>query len=70
MRSLGVPYAEGYEDQALDDLKKQADGIAEDLRKSGIEQDGLENKEIIALIAYLQRLGTDIKKSDSVTDQN
>jgi cbb3-type cytochrome oxidase cytochrome c subunit len=26
-----------------------------------VEQDDLENKEIVALIAYLQRLGTDIK---------
>lgn len=59
MRSLGVPYAEGYENQAVDELTKQADAIALDLQKSGVPAE--PDKEIIALIAYLQRLGTDIK---------
>ncbi len=59
MRSLGVPYAEGYENQAIDDLTKQAEMIALDLQKSGVPAE--PDKEIIALIAYLQRLGTDIK---------
>jgi cytochrome c oxidase cbb3-type subunit I/II len=61
LRRLGTPYPEGYEEVAVEDLKKQAEGIANSLRKDGIEQDGLEEKEIVALIAYLQRLGTDIK---------
>jgi cytochrome c oxidase cbb3-type subunit I/II len=60
MQKLGVPYAEGYEDQAMSDLKKQANEIASGLRASGI--DVKDDKEIIALIAYLQRLGTDIAK--------
>ncbi len=59
MRKLGVPYPEGYEDQANEDLEKQAETIIEDLKKNGLNADG--KKEIIALIAYLQRLGTDIK---------
>jgi cytochrome c oxidase cbb3-type subunit I/II len=44
---------------ANDDLMKQANEIAEDLMNNGavVEPD----KEIVALIAYLQRLGTDIK---------
>ena len=42
-------------------MKKQAAGIVEGLKKDGIEEEKLESKEIIALIAYLQRLGTDIK---------
>jgi cytochrome c oxidase cbb3-type subunit I/II len=58
MRKLGVPYPEGYEKQAIDDLKKQGSGINEGLKESGIEISGY--KEIIALIAYIQRLGTDI----------
>jgi cytochrome c oxidase cbb3-type subunit I/II len=58
MRTLGVPYAEGYEDQALEDLKQQADGIVANLKESGIETSW--DKEIIALIAYLQKLGTGI----------
>lgn len=61
MRSLGVPYEEGYEAKALQDLHQQAASITENLKKDNIESEGLENKEIVALIAYLQRLGTDIK---------
>jgi cytochrome c oxidase cbb3-type subunit I/II len=61
LKTLGTPYPDGFEDVAVEDLKKQAEGIANSLRKDGIKQDNLEEKEIIALIAYLQRLGTDIK---------
>ena len=59
MRIIGVPYEEGYENQAVNDLQIQAQGIADDLLDSGILVES--DKEIIALIAYLQRLGTDIK---------
>ncbi len=58
MQKLGVPYPQGYADQAVADLQKQAHEIAEGLRASGIQVD--DTKEIIAMIAYLQRLGTDI----------
>ncbi len=61
LRSLGTPYEAGYEDIAEEDLKLQAKMIADELRQNGIDYEGLENKEIIAVIAYLQRLGTDIK---------
>ncbi len=59
MRSLGVPYEIGYENFANQDLQKQADVITQDLIKNGIPAE--PDKDIIALIAYLQRLGTDIK---------
>jgi len=59
MRTLGVPYDEGYEKYALADLNKQAGEIANDLINNGIPADA--DTEIIALIAYLQRMGTDIK---------
>ncbi|WP_316752287.1 cytochrome-c oxidase, cbb3-type subunit I [Pedobacter gandavensis] len=59
MRTLGVPYPEGYEHKANRDLDKQAKAIAADLRQNNIKVK--DDKEIIALIAYLQRLGTDIK---------
>ncbi len=59
MRSLGVPYAMGYEEVAEQDLLKQADSIAKDLINNGVPAES--DKEIIALIAYMQRLGTDIK---------
>ncbi|MCR9054858.1 MAG: cbb3-type cytochrome c oxidase subunit II, partial [bacterium] len=61
LRTLGTPYEEGYEEEAIADAEKQAAEVAARLRKDGIEGDNLEQKEIIALIAYLQRLGTDIK---------
>ena len=61
MQTLGVPYPAGYADQATNDLKIQATKIAEGLTKEGYPVDA--NKEIVAMIAYLQRLGTDIKLS-------
>jgi cytochrome c oxidase cbb3-type subunit I/II len=60
MQTLGVPYAEGYDQQAVADLNMQAGQIVASLKKDGIEAS--PDQEIIALIAYLQRLGTDIKK--------
>ncbi len=60
LRSVGVPYPEGYENNALADLTSQARKIGDDLRSSGINVD--DDAEIIALIAYLQRLGTDLYK--------
>lgn len=59
MRSLGVPYPQGFENEANDYLTKQAESITLDLQKNGVPAE--PDKEIIALIAYLQRLGTDIK---------
>jgi cytochrome c oxidase cbb3-type subunit I/II len=69
MQTLGVPYADQYDKIAVADLKAQAKGIVANLEtdddvKKMIETEGIKNiesKEIIALIAYLQRLGTDIK---------
>jgi len=65
MRQLGVPYEVGYEKHASQDLQNQAKKIAESLKKDKIEVS--EKKEIIALIAYLQRLGTDIKPKNTAT---
>ncbi len=59
MRKMGVPYPEGYESIAPSDLKAQATAIADGLKKDKIEVKS--DKEIIALISYLQRLGRDIK---------
>ncbi|PIB35410.1 cytochrome C oxidase Cbb3 [Reichenbachiella sp. 5M10] len=58
LRSVGVPYEEGFEETANAVLKIQAQTIAANLKADGIDATGEE--EIIALIAYLQRLGTDI----------
>ncbi len=59
MRSLGAPYSDGYEEQAMADLQEQAEGISKGLEEAKIITDW--DSEIVALIAYLQRLGTDIK---------
>ena len=68
MRKLGVPYKEGYEDQAVDDMKKQADEIVARIEYDlSIKTD--PNLDIIALIAYLQRLGTDIKVQETASAQ-
>lgn len=64
MRSLGVPYPLGFESDAVKILVKQAEDITADLKKNGATVN--PNKEIIALIAYLQRLGTDIKTDNTV----
>ncbi len=64
MRTLGVPYPEGYElpeadglSPAARDLQAQADAIVNRLAEDGITC--ASDREIVALIAYLQRLGTD-----------
>lgn len=59
MRTLGVPYPLGYESSVQKDLNEQAEAIAKNLAADNIKVS--KDKEIIALIAYLQRLGTDIK---------
>ena len=61
MQTLGVPYAEGYDQIAVEELTYQSESIAANLEKDGIQV--LPNSEILALIAYLQRLGTDIRPS-------
>jgi cytochrome c oxidase cbb3-type subunit I/II len=59
LRKVGVPYPEGYEQLATAEMKTQADKIVTSLETSGIKV--ASDREIIAMIAYLQRLGTDIK---------
>jgi cytochrome c oxidase cbb3-type subunit I/II len=59
MQTLGVPYPVGYDKIANKDLVQQAEKIAKSLATEKIETES--DKEIIALIAYLQRIGTDIK---------
>lgn len=61
LQMLNTPYPENYADQAVADLEKQAKEIADGLRAGGANIENLEKKQIVALIAYLQRLGTDIQ---------
>jgi len=62
MAMLGVPYSAEAISAAQTDAEKQAAEIAAEVEAQG-GPSGLANKEIVALVAYLQRLGADIKKA-------
>ena len=59
LRRVGVPYPAGFENKALDDLNQQAGKVVADLKNGQVTAQ--PDRDIIAVIAYLQRLGTDIK---------
>jgi cytochrome c oxidase cbb3-type subunit I/II len=65
MQQLGVPYPEGYDLKATDDAKAQAETIAAGLKAEGIDISA--SKQVIALIAYIQRLGTDVGDSNTAS---
>jgi cytochrome c oxidase cbb3-type subunit I/II len=54
-RRLGVPYPVRSEEELLADMKVEADAIAADLTAAGAPV--APDRDIVALIAYLQRLG-------------
>ncbi len=64
MAMLGVPYGEMLlEGAAEESARAQAEDIARQIREASqgaALADDLEDKKIVALIAYIQRLGTDI----------
>jgi cytochrome c oxidase cbb3-type subunit I/II len=57
MQKLGVPYANVQIDVADLDQKNQALTVVEDLAKQGVTLGW--DSEMVAMIAYLQRLGRD-----------
>lgn len=62
MQTLGVPYNDTEVKNAVTTLQKQSRVIVDELKAQGVgDVVDLEKKEIIALIAYLQRLGQDTK---------
>jgi cytochrome c oxidase cbb3-type subunit I/II len=61
MAMLNVPYGDAVT-RAPEMAREQARAIAEEIVTQGGPQ-GLEDKEIVALVAYLQRLGVDIKQN-------
>jgi cytochrome c oxidase cbb3-type subunit I/II len=67
MITLGVPYPKDYDKIANADLMIQADTISQNFKK--YKKKTLNDREIIAVIAYLQRLGKDIKTSHQVSTQ-
>ncbi|MEZ4796500.1 MAG: cytochrome-c oxidase, cbb3-type subunit I [Flavobacteriaceae bacterium] len=84
MVKLGVPYSEDDILNAQANMLEQGTQIEQNLysdpdfaetyeadkKAGGSEFVEMRNREIVALIAYLQRLGTDIKVKDSETVQN
>ncbi len=66
LRKVGVPYPAGYENgEAQKELGEQANRIVLGLKVGMVEAE--KDREIIALIAYLQRLGKDIKSAPTET---
>ena len=66
---MNTPYSPDEIRDAVDAAKKQAKTIGDELRQIEKYQkiEGLDDKEIIALIAYLKRLGTDLNKKSDTT---
>jgi cytochrome c oxidase cbb3-type subunit I/II len=65
LRRLGVPYSDEDIAKAYENMAAQQTRIVINLKVGMVEAD--PDREIIALIAYLQRLGTDIKGSPAST---
>lgn len=63
MQKLGVPYSEEEIAQGITLAQTQAQEIADNLKEGGV-QENIVDKEVIALIAYMQRLGVDYGKAE------
>jgi cytochrome c oxidase cbb3-type subunit I/II len=55
MRTLGVPYTDAEIGRAVEDARAQAAAIRDDLARQNVRIDA--DTRMVALIAYLQRLG-------------
>jgi cbb3-type cytochrome c oxidase subunit II len=60
LRALGTPYTDAEVDGAVELALAQARSIASGVAASG-GPEGLADREIVAVVAYLQRLGQDIR---------
>ncbi len=68
MKALGVPYSDEEISKADSLARTQALEITTELSKDGVDMK-MKNKEIIALIAYLQRLGIDYTRFENESAQ-
>ncbi len=66
MKNLGVPYSDDEINNAVEHAQAQAQAIVKDLESNDVQVE--PSKEIIAMIAYLQRMGTDIKAEPKAAD--
>jgi cytochrome c oxidase cbb3-type subunit I/II len=62
LQTLGDGYSDGEIAGAADQAREEAQAIAAGLEKQGVPA-GMADREIIAMIAYLQRLGRDARLS-------
>ncbi len=62
LRKVGVPYSDEEIQNAVADAKEQAESVSYMLTETGVDA-SIQDKEIVALIAYLQRLGVDAGES-------
>lgn len=67
LRTMGVPYSDEDIKNARKKIDEQATQIVENLKKEKVKVE--KNTEIVALIAYLQRLGTDIKVQEQTAQK-
>ena len=67
MRNLGVPYSDDEVINAVEHAQAQAAAITKDLAANQVQVE--PTKEIVAMIAYLQRLGTDIKAAPAKKEE-
>lgn len=65
MKTLGVPYSDAQVASAEKDALEQATRITDQLAADSKDESlkSLKDKQVIAMIAYLQRLGTDLNKT-------
>ena len=61
LQALGVPYTDEEIERAAESARSQAEAMAAGIAEVG-GPDGLADKEVIAITAYLQRLGADIRQ--------
>lgn len=66
MQKLGVPYTDTDVAQAVVNAKAQAQGVTDELVQSGVPAK-IVDREIVALISYIQRIGVDYS---SITEEN
>jgi cytochrome c oxidase cbb3-type subunit I/II len=64
MKSLGVPYSAEEIQNSVMNAQAQAKTIADGLVSSGVPA-AIMDKEIVALIAYMQRIGVDYSKAEA-----
>ena len=69
MKMLGVPYKDEVVSSADKFAEQEALVIAEELRSQGVVDEHLDQKEIVALISYLQALGQKQIKEEKVADE-